>query len=425
MKKKLFVNIIIILVLELQIISAQTGIPFKHYDIDYKDYINLVRTKNLEYAAEKLNINISEASIVAAKIFQDPYFSIDFIQDMEGGSRIDNGFSSELTKTIDLGGERKARIDLTRSEKELTSALLADYFRHLQADATLIYLEGMKHKQLYMVSYDSYQTMKKLYEADSIRLRLGSIMQIDAIQSKLEAGILLNDLTHSIAEWKNSLTDISLMTGTSKIDTLYLPSSHLHNVMREFLLDSLIIAALNNRADLQAAMYNKVASQKALRLTKKERNTDIDLKIGYADFYMADGVSPKATALTAGIAIPLKFSSLNKGEITIAELKVQQAEELFKQAELQIRSEIIQAWEMYQSYCRQVQNFKDGLLGNAENVRKGKIYSYQRGETSLLEVLNAQRTYNDIQITYYETLFNQAAALIELEKAAGIWDINF
>jgi len=267
--------------------------------------------------------------------------------------------------------------------------------------------------------------MKKLYEADSIRLRLGSIMAIDAIQSKLEAGILLNELNHSLAEWKNSLSKISLMTGIMGNDTLFLPSSHLHAVSRDFLLDSLIIEALNNRADLQAALYNKEVSQKALLLTKKERNTDLDLKIGYSNYFLNDGVSPKSTGLTAGITIPLKFSNLYKGDIKMAEVRVQQAGELFKHAELQIRTEIIQAWELYQVYCKQVQNFNNGLLENAENVRKGKIYSYQRGETSLLEVLNAQRTYNDIQTTYYETRFNQAAALIELEKAAGIWDINF
>ena len=84
------------------------------FSISYKEYIDLVKTHNLEYAAEKLNINISEAAIEAARLFQDPYFSIDLIQDMEGGTKIDNGFSSELSKTIDLGGERKARIDLTR-----------------------------------------------------------------------------------------------------------------------------------------------------------------------------------------------------------------------------------------------------------------------------------------------------------------------
>jgi cobalt-zinc-cadmium efflux system outer membrane protein len=423
MKKQILTAIVIFL--KLHIISAQMEIPFRNYSISFKEYIDLVKTNNLEYAAEKLNINISEAAIEAAKIFQDPYFSIDLIRNLEGGSRIDNGFSSELIKTVDLGGERKARIDLTRSEKDLTSALLADYFRNLQADATLVFLDGMKQKQLFLVRYDSYQTMKKLSQADSIRLLLGSIMQIDALQSKLEAGILLNDVTHSMAEWKNSLSVISIMTGVTKKDTLFLPSSHLHEVSREFLLDSLIIAALNNRADLQAAMFYKDVSQKALRLTKKARNTDIDFKLGYAGFYMADDVSPNPVALTAGIAIPLKFSNLNKGEITMAEIKVRQADELFKQAELQIRTEIIQAWEMYQNYSKQMKNFNNGLLENAENVRKGKIYSYTRGETSLLEVLNAQRTFNEIQTTYYEALFNQAAALIELEKAAGIWDIDF
>jgi outer membrane protein, heavy metal efflux system len=423
MKKS--VIILFIILLKVQLINAQENIPFKHLDIDYKEYIGMVRTNNLEYAAERLNLDIAETAIEAAKIFQDPYISVDYSHDMLAGSRTGYGFSSELVKPIDLGGERKARVDLTASEKELTKALLADYFRNLQADATLSYLEGMKQKQLYIVRYDSYKTMKKLYEADSIRLSLGSIMQIDAIQSKLEAGILLNDVTHSLAEWKNSLFHISLMTGVTLTDTLFLPSSHMHEISRVFLPDSLITAAINNRADLQAALYNKDVSQKALRLTRKERNTDIDLKIGYANYFIADGTSPKSTGLTAGIGIPLKFSNFNKSEIAIAEFRTRQAEELYKQAELQVIHDVLQAWELYQDYSRQVQNFNNSLLENAENVRKGKIYSYQRGETSLLEVLNAQRTYNDIQTTYYETRFNQAAALIELEKAAGIWDISF
>ena len=162
-----------------------------------------------------------------------------------------------MVKTIDLGGERKVRIDLTRSEKELTMSLVADYFRNLQAEATLFYLEAMKHRQLFIVRYNSYQTMKKLAEADSIRYKLGSIMEIDAIQSKLEAGILQNELIHAVSEWKNSLWDIAVLTGTSKNDTLFLPSSHLHEVTRDFVLDKLIMEALNNRSDIQAALLNK------------------------------------------------------------------------------------------------------------------------------------------------------------------------
>jgi cobalt-zinc-cadmium efflux system outer membrane protein len=423
MKKLIFIAFITSL--KLSIISGQDEIPFNHYDLSYTDYIERVKTHNIEYAAEKLNINISEAAIEAAKVFSDPYISVDIIEDLETKTQTGYGFSSELGKTVDLGGERKARINLSQSEDQMTKALLADYFRKLQAEATLVYLHAMQHMELFRVRNDSYQTMKKLYESDSIRVKLGSIMEIDAIQSKLEAGILRNELIHAITEWKNALADISMMTGISKVDTFCLPSSHLHDVYRNFILDKLILEAQNNRADLLAALHNKDVSQKALVLKHKERNTDLDLKLGFSNYYNSDGSSPVSTGITAGIAIPLKFSNFNKGEIKMAEFKVQQAEELFKQVELQISVEVTQSWEFYVDYCNQVANFNSGLLEDAEKVRKGKIYSYQRGETSLLEVLNSQRTYNDIQTTYYETLFYQGASLIELEKSAGIWDISF
>ncbi|MDD4114926.1 MAG: hypothetical protein PHG27_04910 [Massilibacteroides sp.] len=41
-----------------------------------------------------------------------------------------------------------------------------------------------------------------------------------------------------------------------------------------------------------------------------------------------------------------------------------------------------------------------------------------------MEVLNAQRTYNEIQISYNETLYEYATALVQLERACGIWDID-
>jgi cobalt-zinc-cadmium efflux system outer membrane protein len=406
------------------LIIGQDEVPFEHLNITFKEYMDLVKTKNLEYAAERLNISIAEAAAEAAKIFVDPVISVDVSTETDKSVRTGYGFSSELVKTIDLGGERKARINFSLSEMDLTSAMLADYFRNLQSDATLYYLEAMKHRQLFIVRNNSYQTMKKLAEADSIRFSLGSIMEIDAIQSKLEAGILLNDMIHAVSEWKNALSDISIITGIFKYDTVFLPSSHVHDVSRDFRLNDLITEALNNRADLQAAFQNKDVSQKALILTKKGRNTDVDLKLGLSNLYLIGGNS-SSPGIYAGVALPLKFSNFNKGELKMAELRVEQSERYYDQAELKIRNEVTQAWEYYYDYCQQVDNFNNGLLEDAENVRKGKIYSYQRGETSLLEVLNAQRTFNEIQTNYYETLFKQAAALIELERSAGIWDVNF
>jgi outer membrane protein, heavy metal efflux system len=404
--------------------SAQNKKSYILEDISFRKYLDLVKSQNMEYAAEKMNITIAQAAVEAAKVFNDPNLSFDWIEDSEHNTRSGYGFESELIKTVDFTGKRRARVDLTRSESDLTNAMVDDYFRKLRAEATIAFIEAMTHKKLFDVKLNSYQTMRKLSEADSIRFKLGSIMEIDAIQSKLETGILLNELVYAESEMKNKLIQLSFYTGYTVTDTLLTPSTSLNEIYKDFSLNNLLALGIDNRADLRAAVESKNVSRKNLILTKKERNTEPDIKLGVYNSFIP-GVTTKTTTIVTGIAVPLKFSNIYRGDLKMAEAQVRQTDEFYNLAELQVKNEIMQAWELYQNYCKQVENFDNGLLMDAEVVRKGKIYSYQRGETSLLEVLNAQRTYNEIQTSYYEAIFNQLSSLVELEKTAGIWDIEF
>jgi len=65
-----------------------------------------------------------------------------------------------------------------------------------------------------------------------------------------------------------------------------------------------------------------------------------------------------------------------------------------------------------------------GLVEDAGKILQGRIYSYQHGESGLIDVLNAQRTYIELQLNHVEALLEYTAALIELERAAGIWDLT-
>ena len=126
----------------------------------------------------------------------------------------------------------------------------------------------------------------------------------------------------------------------------------------------------------------------------------------------------------AGVSIPLKFSNTNKGELRAAQFAAEQQERQYEAIRLQISAEVVQAYNQYMTALRQVEQFNTGLLEEAETIFQKKKYSYERGETSILEVLNAQRTHNEVQVSYNETLFGCAAALVELERACGIWDIE-
>jgi cobalt-zinc-cadmium efflux system outer membrane protein len=133
--------------------------------------------------------------------------------------------------------------------------------------------------------------------------------------------------------------------------------------------------------------------------------------------------APKFNGITLGVTLPLKFSSFNKGAVQSAEFRIRQAEINYRQAELEVQSSVMQSFRQYSSLLEQIKQYDKELLQNARLIIDGKIYSYNRGETSLLEVLDAQRTYNELHTSYIETLYNCVASLIELERNAGIWDI--
>ncbi len=405
--------------------KAQSDSLKKEFPVNLNSYIQVVGKNNLEYAAEKYNIGISEAAIQMAKVIPDPSFSFDWLENREAKERTGFGFASELGTTIELGGKRKARIRYAEGERDLTKALLDDYFRNLRADAALVFLEAEKQQRLYKMKEESYITMKKLADADSIRLTLGSIMEIDAVQSKLEAGILKNELIQAEADRYNALTELSLMAGLANSDTLFTPAIKLKGVIRNFDINDLINIAVQNRSDIVAAKLNMELSAKNTQLVKKERFMDLDVRVGLENDYLNPNTVPPAKIISAGIGIPLKFSNLNKGEIIAAGYYEQQASKQYEYVVQKITSEILQAYRYFISTEMQVSNFKVNMLQQSEDVLKGKIYSYNRGETSLLEVLNAQRTYYEIQSTYIEALTDNYAALVDLERAAGIWDIKF
>ena len=394
--------------------------------IDYQTYIDLVLKQNIGYAAEKLNVGIAEAELKAARVFNDVTLGVEYADNDDKNMLMGRSVSAELSKTFS-SGKRSANIDLAKSEKELTDVLLEDYFHALRAEATLAYLEAVMQTELFRVKQQSCVNICDLAKGDSIRHRLGKITKVDAIKSGLEAGISRNEVIQMRAELHNTYSSLDLWIGDFSDRTLLIPEGTLAIPERIFDTEELLQTALANRADLAAAMKNADVARKALIVSKRERNMDFDLALGYnynTEVRNDIAPAPQFNGITLGVAIPLKFSNINKGSVLAAGQRAQQAELNYRQAELEVQTSVIQSLRQYKSMLEQVKNFENSLLQDAKSVIDGKIYSYERGETSLLEVLDAQRTYDDLQATYIETLYHCAAALVELERNAGIWDIK-
>ena len=288
--------------------------------LTYEEYIKNVREKNIEYIVEKYNVSISEANTQAAKVMPDPELSFAYENSQDRTVQMGQSYSAELSYTLELGGKRRARIAVAKSEQQMTEALVEDFFRNLQADATLCFLEALKQKQLVGLAFSTSQSMKELARADSLRYAFGEITEVDAMQSRLEATTLLTDYFQAEADYKNMLSNLTVFEGgTETIDSL---SGALPLTIRMYNVKELTDIAQDNRADLRAAIYNRNLSAANLKLAKANRVIDLGLNIGFAHNTAAlneEAPSPKHNAISAGITIPLKFSSANKGELRAAQ----------------------------------------------------------------------------------------------------------
>ena len=422
--------------------------------LTYDDYIKNVREKNIEYIVEQYNVSIAEANTQAAKVFPDPEITFSYENNQDRTMQMGQSYVTELGYTLELGGKRRARMAVARSEQQITEALVEDFFRNLRADATLCYLEALKQKQLVALALSSYQNMRDLARADSLRHALGEIAEVDAMQSRLEATTMMTDFLQAEVEYKNMLSDLVVFMGgtmenveTGRAPSPTMPGENLDIEMgyvietgraietghapslqyREYQLPYLVEIALDNRADLQAVIRSRELSAANVRLAKANRVIDLGLNIGFAHNTIVINEiapAPRHQSVSAGFSIPLKFSNTNKGALRAAQFSAQQAEAVYDAVLLQIRKEVEQCYNSYVSAYLQAELYQNSTLTDATSILEKKKYSYSRGETSLFEVLDAQRTANEVFQNYYEALYNANASLVELCRAAGIWEIE-
>ncbi|RHJ75743.1 TolC family protein [Parabacteroides sp. AM08-6] len=382
-------------------------------ELTFREYLTRVGKSNLSYLAEQLNIDIAEAEVIAQKVLPDPDLEFEAANET---------FSLGLGYSLELGNKRGARVKLARSMAEYEKLSLEYYFQELRAESANLFLEAILQRELLNLKIGSYEYMRQLSRSDSLRFISGEITENDVRQSKLEASALLNEVYEQEAAYKSALAVLNQYMGITT-DTLTVPEGSWEMLDREFHLTALIKEGLEKRIDLFASEKGIEISTNEYKLTHAERRPDISLSLSYERDW--NGFLPPSRSLTGGISIPLKFSNTNKGAIKAAKFRIEQSNIRKKEMELQVRTEISQAWYNFEAEKKKVNQYKTGMLEESQKVLDGMVYKYRRGESNILDVLIAQRTHNDVREQYLETMKGYASALVELEKACGIWDVVF
>lgn len=381
-------------------------------NLSFQEFLNQVGKNNLNYLAEKYNVSIADAEVIAQKVLPDP----DLV--LEGGNET---YKVGLEYNLELGNKRGARVNLAKSQADLERLALEYYYQDLRAEAANLYLDAIQQRELLNIKTSSYEYMSQLSKSDSIRFKLGDITQTDLRQSKLETSTLLNDVYEQEAAYKVALASLNQYMG--RVSQLENPVGNWHLKDKDYILGNLLATGLTNRVDLFAAQKEIEIANNQHKLVRAERKMDLGLSASLEHDWFGYGEPTKA--FTAGVSVPLKFSNRNKGAIMAAKSGVEQSRIKQQSTELQVQTEITQAFFQYEAAQKKVKLYESGLLDEAKKILESIVYKYKRGETDIMEVLIAQRTYNDVQEQYTETMKGYVSSLIELQKSCGVWDLDF
>lgn len=384
-------------------------------NISYAEYMERVFKDNIALTAKSLDLDIADAGVTESKVFNDPTLAVSYTNNEDWSKGLGQGIEVELGKTFTFG-VRRERMNIAESERKQTIALLEEYMRNFRADATIAYLEHLRAGMIHAEAIEVHKGLNEVATNDSIRFIKGEIAESEWLESRMAQGVARNAVLDAEAQlcntaimmgyYMNSLAGAEELRGTGTLDIDGEPAP-----MQEY-----INTALERRPDIIVALERADMAKARARFNKAQRRPELDVNIG-ATYNFSN---PDFTTLKAGIAVPLKFSSLNKGARIIDEAVAHQAEIEVSEARLQVETEVMQAYRTFAFTAKQAETFSSEMLNDMRKVVENKRKAYELGEIPFLDYLIVQRNENEMRHQYIDALFNKAATWVELQRSTGL-----
>ncbi len=177
-------------------------------------------------------------------------------------------------------------------------------------------------------------------------------------------------------------------------------------------LDDLKMMALRSRPDLRAAQLGITAAQSQYSLAQADGKRDLGVDFNYNHL---GGVN--TGSLFFNIQLPI--FDRNQGEIARTRFAITQAQETQSAAAEGVLTDVVSAYENLRTNDQIVDLFTSGYLKQAEDSRDISQYAYEHGGASLLDFLDAERSYRATELAYRDALAAYMASLEQLRQAVG------
>lgn len=371
------------------------------------------RTTILQNEAQEITAAIRPNPVIAADyqfipVFQPSYFNIPVSE-----VPLPREFDVSASNTFELGGKRHWRIVAARDQTAVTRSTVANDERTLVLQTASQFISVQLAESTLDLARQDLKSYQDTVNISELRYRAGDMSQGDYLKIKLQLLQFQADLSQAQLAKVQALSDLRQLLGYESVPADYDVSGDFDYQPLKVGLDDLQAKALQSRPDLRAAQQGVTASQSQFHLAKANAVRSLTTGVGYSQ---AGG--EHTLDVTASIELPI--FDRNQGEVARTRYAITQAQEQEKASNEQVLTDVRDAYEGLRSNDQIVSIYRSGYLDEAKLSRDISEYAYKRGAASLLDFLDAERSYRTTELAYRQALASYLTALEQLREAVGV-----
>jgi len=418
------------------------------------DAENLLLQRNLAIAASKYQVEAARAARLIASYKPNPVLTLGaeqvpfsspqdhlprfFATDSNAGAQ--PTYTFRFDKITERGGKRELRTEqadfqLKTSEAQMLDAIRIQLFQLRQA-----FNNAILARQNLILAQTTEQQYEQTEKLTQVRLDSGDLPALELY--RVRAGKLQYQQAVLQAEstYDQATRDILNLLGTRSEQVSPVPVAQnasltgdpqaapnfpdaLRGAPLQIVgmfdtrpitqtLPELRQSALAQRPDVIAARNTFEGAGRGLLLAQATRRRDLDISYEYQRVGEDN---------TAGFVLQLPLFMYNNNRAAIAQADAQHkaTEAQLRAAEFQAVTDVEKAFRSYEAARRVLDIYNSENLAQVEKLKSISNFSFNEGAASLLEVLDAQRTYNQSMVSYNQAMADYQLSVWQLEQATG------
>jgi outer membrane protein, heavy metal efflux system len=380
--------------------------------------------QNPSVLAGQIGIEESKANEITAGLRPNPQFTFttDGLQatPFEGVWRPFAGvlYTPGVSQLIERQNKRQLRVDSAQLATSTAGSDQKDLQRTMLFTVRTAFVNTQQAEALVELAQANLQSYDNVIAVNRTRFRAGDISELDFQRVELQRVQFESDLANARVNLRTAKIQLlALLNERTPVDDFDVAGDFEYKESI-ILLPELRQMAVANRPDLRSAQTAIEKARADHRLAIANGSTDPVVGGWYSRNPSFNNPYANNT-IGANVSIPIRIFDKNQGEKARTALEITRTQRLSEALLAGIYRDVDSAYAALESVRTLVRPYRNEYLQESSNIRDKVSFSYSHGGATLLEFLDAQKSYRDTQVAYIGLVGSYWSALAQLSLAVG------